>query len=41
MTESMITGHVICDMLHLNITDGAAILFNQEIHEVRMTIARC
>ena len=38
----VITGHTICDMLHLlSITDGAAILFNQDIHEVRVAITRC
>ena len=38
----VIAGHTICDMLHLlNITDGAAILFNQEIHKVRVAITRC
>ena len=45
----VITGHTIFDMLHLlnitdgalNITDGAAILFNQDIHEVRVAITRC
>ena len=38
----VITGHTIFDMLHLlNITDGAAILFNQDIHEARVAITRC
>ena len=38
----VITDHTIFDMLHLlNITDGAAILFNQDIHEVRVAITRC
>ena len=38
----VITGHTIFDMLHLlSITDGAAILFNQDIHEVSVAITRC
>ena len=40
--SEVIAGHTIFDMLHLlNITDGAAILFNQDIHEVRVAITRC
>ena len=38
----VITGHTTCDMFHLFIiTDGAAILFNQDIHKVKVAILRC
>ena len=38
----VITGHTIFDMLHLlSITDGAAILLNEDIHKVRVAISRC
>ena len=38
----VITGHIVFDMLHLlSITDGAAILLNEDIHKVRVAITRC